>query len=253
MRQFLKTIIIEAGAIAKDYFYKGVQFKTKAHLADLLTEADIAVSDFLINKIHEKYPAHRIYSEERAEEINPNGEYKWIIDPIDGTRNFANGISLWCVMIAVYQRDEPYLAVIYNPLGDELFFTEAGKGTTMNSLPIHVNTVDSFEQGFGVMTRGINTPFEKEYKQFVVRATLETSMWMHNFGTMLPCCYVASGGIDFYVGNAGCDHDYAVPALICREAGALVTDCEGNPWVWGRRDIVIANSKLHPKLLQLFK
>lgn len=94
MDTFLKDIIKEAGQIAKGYFDKGVSHEEKSHVADLLTEADLAVSDFLVKKIHETYPDHHIKSEELGEEINPGAEYEWVIDPIDGTRNFAMGVPV---------------------------------------------------------------------------------------------------------------------------------------------------------------
>lgn len=255
MDEFLKQMIVEAGAIAKGYFKKGVHFETKKHLADLVTEADIAVNDFCIQKIGEAFPDHAIYSEERKEIINDGAEFLWMMDPIDGTRNFAIGVPMWCVMIAVFQNDELYLAAIYNPLVDELFFAEAGKGATLNGLPIHVNDVDSLHHAYALAVRGY--PYKTHYPEFVKMmqrlAGSEEISWMHNFGTMLGGCYVASGGADFFVNNAGYDHDYAAITLIAREAGAVVTDIDGNPWKRGREDIVIANPKLHPKLLELFR
>ncbi len=253
MHEFLQQIIVEGGNIAKDFFLKGVSFKSKAHLGDLVTEADVAVNTFLINKIKERFPLHRIVSEEAPPEGTEGAEYEWIIDPIDGTRNFAFGIGMWCTMVALYERAEPYAAAIYNPLANELFFAKVGEGATLNGLPIHVNQVASLDHGFGICVRGVNTVHESRYRRFLDHLTNETTVWMHNFGTMLSSCYVASGGADFYVGNCGFDHDYAAIATIAPEAGALVTNCDGAPWKRGRRDIVITNPELHSKLLDLLK
>lgn len=255
MEDFLKQIILEAGALAKDYFLKGVSFKSKAHLGDLVTEADVAVSDFLIKKIHEQYPEHAIYTEEAKDKINPGAEFEWIIDPIDGTRNFAKGIGMWCVMIAVYKNNMPVLAAIYNPLASELFFAVKGKGATMNGAPIKVNQVEVFDHAFGFAVRGIviDPLREANYRRFIEKLTNETSAWMHNFGTILAACYVASGGADFYAVNCGRDYDYAAVVLIAAEAGAVVTNADGQPWTRDRNDIVIANPKLHAKILELLK
>lgn len=251
MEDFLKHLIQEAGAIGKGYFKKGVHFETKKHLGDLVTQADLEVSDFCVQKIQASYPDHAIYSEERKEIINEGAEYLWMIDPIDGTRNFAIGVPMWCVMIAVFQNDELYLAAIYNPLVDELFFAEAGKGATLNGIPLHVNEIDSLSHGYGIPVRGGNDKSHNDIFVTMMKKLSDTDVWMHNFGTMLGACYVASGGADFFVNNAGWDHDYAAATLICREAGAVVTDTDGNPWKRGRQDIVIANTKLHPKILEL--
>ncbi len=253
MQEYLQTIIVEAGKLAKEYFEAGVSHRTKSNLGDLVTDADIAVNNYLVKMIQEKYPDHAIHTEENKEDINPGAEYEWVIDPIDGTRNFAVGISFWCNMIAILKNGELMMSAIYHPIANELFFAEKGKGTTMNGEPVHVNTVNSLNFGFGICSRGEHTTFDAEFKRMISRLATDTTCWMHNYGTMLPCCYVATGGADFYAGNPGFDHDYLPVALICSEAGALVTDCEGNPWQRGRRDIVIANPALHPKILELLK
>ncbi len=252
MDEFLKITIRSAGEIAKEYFTQGVSATTKANLGDLLTVADKAVENFLVQKILAEYPDHHIHSEELAEDINPGGEYEWVIDPIDGTRNFAGAIPFWCHLIAILKNGEPYLAAAYNPIADELFFAEAGKGAYLNGRQIKVNSVDTLDFSFGHIVR--NTAQDVAgFKQLALRVINETTAWAHNFGTMLSACYVAAGGADFFAINCGYDHDYLAPALICAEAGAQVTDSEGNPWVRGRRDLVIANPLLHAKLLQFFK
>lgn len=253
MQKFLKTTIIEAGEMAEEYFHAGVEHKFKAHLGDLVTDADLAVSNFLVEKIHAKYPDHHIHTEEEGDDINPGAQYEWVIDPIDGTRNFAMGITFWCVMIAVLKDGELYLSAIYNPLADELFFAQKGKGAFLNDKQIKVNNIDSLEDGFGLCIRGTYTTHEKEYKDVISKILRDTTAWMHGFGTMLSACHIANGGIDFMVCNSGFDHDYLPVALICREAGALVTDSDSNDWQRGRRDIIIANPKLHKKLLNLFE
>lgn len=253
MQEFLKTTIKDAGSIAKEYFHRGVTNKVKTNLGDIVTDADIAVSNFLLEKIHAQYPEHGIHTEEEGDDINPGAQYEWVIDPIDGTRNFAMGISFWCVMVALLKDGELYLAAIYNPLAEELFFAQKGKGAYMNEKQIFVNSVDSLDYGFGVALRTTATDKEEEYKKVLAKLNIDTSAWIHAFGTMLPLCHLANGGIDFFVINCGFDHDYLPGALICREAGAIVTDSDGNEWTRYRRDIIIANPNLHPKLLELFK
>lgn len=253
MHKYLKQIITEAGNLAKDYFLKGITFKTKANLGDLVTVADVAVSEFLTKKILDSYPLHQIHSEEVKDDINPGAEFEWIIDPIDGTRNFAKGIPMWCIMVAVYQNQEPLFAAVYNPVSNELFFARAGEGATLNGMPLKVNNVSSLDYGFGCFSRGLHTTHEENYRKMGRTINDKTTVWVHNFGTMLGACFVASGGADFFSINTGFDHDYAAPGLICKEAGALVTDSEGKPWQRSRRDIVIANSMLHPQIINLFK
>lgn len=253
MDEFLKCIIREAGGIAKEYFDKGVEHSTKRHIGDLLTAADIAVSDFLVGAINKKFPDHQIHSEEMKDDINPGAEYEWVIDPIDGTRNFAMGVPMWCQLVAVLKNGEPYLNAVYNPIVNELFFAEKGKGAELNGEKISVNGVASLDHAFGVLIRHYETTHTERYKQFVKRVTDDTTVWVHNYGTMLAAAFVAAGGVDFFVTNTGQDHDYLPVVLLCEEAGAVVTDSDGNPWKRGRHDIVIANPALHPKLLALLR
>jgi len=254
MKDFLKTIIKEGGQIAKEYFEKGVHYTTKKHLGDLLTEADTAVSEFLVGKIHEKYPDHHIMSEELEEDINPGAEYEWVIDPIDGTRNFANGIALWAVMIAVIKDGEQYLGAVYDPLADELFFAEAGHGASLNDMPISVNDVDSLDHAFSVSVRtDRDSSTSAKYRKLLTNIVQNTNVSMGNHLCALGMCYLAAGGIDFFVSNAGYDYDWLPVTIIASEAGAVVTDSDGNPWRRGRMDLVAANPKLHPKVMELFK
>jgi myo-inositol-1(or 4)-monophosphatase len=257
MQHFLKTIIKEAGEIGKEYFVRGVSHKEKSHAADLVTEADIAVSEFLVKKIRETYPDHHIKSEELADDINPGAEYEWVIDPIDGTRNFAMGVPFWTTLIAVLRNGETYLGAAYNAFADQLFFAEKGAGAFMNDVRLHVNNKDQLDYAFGVFSRayegGIYGDYFERYRVAGVRLVLETKAWMHNYGCMLALCHLASGGADFAMGNAGMDWDFLAPFLICEEAGAIVTDSDGNPWKRGRQDYLVANKDLHPQLLELFQ
>lgn len=252
MDKFLKEIIKEAGDLAKKHFFNGVESKTKEHLGDLVTKADLEVSEFLIKKIQDKFPDHGIFSEEEKEIINPQSEFVWMIDPIDGTRNFAKAIPLWSIMVALWKNDEVIISAVYNPIANELFFAEKNKGATLNEMPIKTNDTSSLEHSFSYLIRGLNTPFKKEFNKMMDRVVNETTVWMHNFGGIgLGGCYLASGGVDFIAINCGYDYDYAAISLICKEAGALVTDCEGNSWKRGRRDLIIANPNLHFKVLEL--
>ncbi len=258
MEEFLKQKIKEAGALAKQYFDAGVKHTVKSNLGDLLTDADIAVSEFLVSEIHAKYPDHHIKSEEMEEDINPGAEYEWVIDPVDGTRNFAMGISIWCQIVAVLKNGEPYMAAVYNPNADELFFAKVGEGAYMNDKKISVNNTEILDHAYAYIARvpEITGPYGtkvEEFRKAFVRMIEESNIWVHQYGTMLATCYLAMGGVDFWLQNAGLDHDFLAPYLICKEAGATITDADGNPWQRGRQDMIIANPKLHPKVMEFFK
>lgn len=256
MDEFLKQIIREAGEIAKTYFFNGVTVKSKSHAIDFVTEADIAVSKFLVQKIHEKYPTHHIKSEELETDVNAeNLEYEWVIDPIDGTRNFSFGIPVWAVMITVMKNDVSYLAAVYHPTSNALFFAEKGKGAFLNDKKISVNNSDTLERGYGNMFRcipfGPYGDFFEKYKRGLAHMALDTNASIVNFGCAGMLCYVAKGNMDFAIGNAGLDWDLLPNFLICEEAGAKITNSSGEPWTRGRQDYVIANPIVHPKVLEI--
>ncbi|MFA6486527.1 MAG: inositol monophosphatase [Candidatus Magasanikbacteria bacterium] len=260
MQEFLKQIIREAGYLAKGYYHEGVEKSYKGNPSDIVTVADRAVSDFLIKKIRECYPDHGIISEEVDGEINPGAEYTWVIDPIDGTRNFANHISLWCTLIGVTKNNQPYLGAIYDAINDELYFAEVGKGAFLNDRPIKVSDHHEFDHNYLVFSAGYgqgygsyNSTGYKRYYQFLQTIMGDKGHWIHNFGTMLSVGFLAAGRADAVVLNCGFYHDYLAPYVIATEAGAKWTNSFDKEWKKGEMDIVVANPILHKKIIELFK
>ena len=259
---FLKQIIKEAGFLAKGYYREGIEYQTKSDPTDLVTQADREVNNFLIKKIREKYPTHGIISEEEPDEINPGAEYTWVIDPVDGTRNFANHIGVWCTMIGITKNNEPYLGAVYDALNDELFFAEVGQGAFLNDKPIKVSTtvdVKSFSIVFSCGQNRNNSPYNigeeklKKYLRFYHNLTHQDGHWVANFSTALSICHLSAGRLDTYMMCGGLYHDYLPGFIIATEAGARFTDSDGQIWQRGRKDSLVANPQLHQKLLRLFE
>jgi myo-inositol-1(or 4)-monophosphatase len=261
MNEFVQEIIKEAGYIAKRYYEKGVKSEYKSSLVDVVTVADREVNDFLVKKIREKYPEHGIISEEEKEEINPGAEYTWVMDPIDGTRNFAKHIAFWCTMIGITKNGVPYIGAIYDAINDELFFAEKDKGAFLNGRQIRVDNYKEIEHNFLVFSGGMNSvngPYDAReafprYKKFGENLIGEKGFWIQNYGSSLSIAHLAAGRIDSVVVNVGLYHDYLAPLVIATEAGAKWTNSKGQPWQRGEMDIVVANPDLHVKLLGLFK
>lgn len=258
MLEYLKKIIKEAGYLAKSHYLEGIAREFKSDNTDLVTHADIAVDKFLVNKILEKYPDCGIHSEERKEEINPTAEFMWVIDPIDGTRNFASHIGYWCVMVGITKQSKPYIGVVYDPINDELYYAEVGKGAFMNGRKIQVSGEDDLAHCFMVFSSGRNNTgsvydsdkYEK-YKSFMNKLLGEKGFYLHHYGSMLAMCQLATGRIDAAVSNGGLFHDYLAAHVIATEAGAKWTNSSGQPWQRGEPDVVIANPKLHTKIMDL--
>ncbi|HYE59881.1 MAG TPA: inositol monophosphatase [Candidatus Kapabacteria bacterium] len=257
MRDFLERLICDAGNQAKEYYLRGVQFSTKSHPVDLLTETDTAVSEFLVNAIHRAYPEHHIKSEEMKDDINPGAAYEWLIDPIDGTRSFAHGLPYWGVIIAVVKDGEPYMAAVYFPMEDDLFFAEQGKGAYRNGKRIQVSQKQTLEHTRGLISRAVEGVgsygvYFDRFRHVFANIAVDTDISIMNTAASCSYAYVASGSVDFAIGNSGLDWDRIGPLLICREAGAKVTDSDGNDWKRGRQDCVVANPTLHPHVMTLF-
>ncbi|MDO8499814.1 MAG: inositol monophosphatase [bacterium] len=258
MLEYLKQIIKEAGHLAKSHYLEGIVSEAKSDSTDVVTKADIAVDKFLVEKILAKYPTHGILSEERKSEINPGAEYLWVIDPIDGTRNFAQHVGYWCVMAGITKNGKPYMGAVYDAINDELFYAEAGKGAFMNGKKIQVSNKEDIKHCFLVLSVGQNNTgsnydsdkYEK-YKAFMLKLMGDTGFWFHHFGSMLAICHLAAGRFDAVLHNSGLYHDYVAGFVIATEAGAKWTNSSGGAWERGERDTVIANPKLHTEIMKL--
>ena len=261
MQEFLKEIIKEAGFIAKGYYHEGVEKSYKSDPTDIVTVADKEVSNFIIDKIKHRFPEHGIISEEEKDEINPNAEYTWVIDPIDGTRNFANHISDWCVMIGLMKNRLPYLGAIYDAMNEELFFAEVGQGAFLNGKQIKTSDSDDIKSFSLVFQAGIirpGSPYSStlenyaRYLNFYKNLMGQDGHWMGSTGSRLSLCRIACGRLDAAVLNGGLFHDNLPGYVIVTEAGANFTNSKGEKWKYDEWDILVANPSLHKKLLELF-
>lgn len=262
MLEFIKTVIKEAGFIAKGYYIEGVEKGFKSDPTDIVTVADKEVSNFIIEKIRKNFPDHGIISEEEKDEINPKAQYTWVIDPIDGTNNFANHIGDWCVMIGIMENRRPYIGAIYDALADELFFAEVGKGAFLNDKKIQVSNSDDLDhfsivfqagQIRGSSTYNSKPEILKRYIKFYNNLMAEKGHWVGSSGSRLSLCRLACGRKDAVVLNAGVFHDNLPGLIITTEAGAIFTNSQGLPWQYDDMDIVVANPKLHKKIMEFFK
>lgn len=250
MQAFIEKIIKEAGELGLAFYQKGVSSSMKTHAHDLLTEADTALSNFLVEKIHAEYPDHHIYSEEMATDINPGAEYEWVIDPIDGTWNFAQHIPIWGILIAVVERGVTKYAATYWPVDGHLYTAEKGKGAFLNGESIRVSSKKELTGSVGNTFSSLTQPHAAAISQ-LNQILFSKGAGIKNYSCMYNAMLVARGVLDFYVSNGGLDYDHLAPLLICEEAGAVVTDSYGQPWKRGVHNIAMANPVIHAELLTL--
>ncbi|MEJ7625501.1 MAG: inositol monophosphatase family protein [Ferruginibacter sp.] len=240
---------IEAGAVQLRHFFNG-EFKisNKEGINNLVTEADHAAEKAIIEVIQKDYPDHFILSEETGE-IKTGSEYKWIIDPIDGTVNFSNGIPLCCVSIGLEKDGEMILGAVYNPLMNELFFAEAGLGATLNDKKISVSNktqviksclVTGFPYTYLDAPNGPLVVFEKLIRQGIPVRRLGSAA--------IDLCWVAAGRFDGFYEHQLQAWDSAAGFIIVKEAGGTVTDFKGNPYSPYQPHILATNGKIHEEL-----
>lgn len=253
MDKFMQRIVKEAGkAVLKRYGKDGVHYSKSEHAYDVVTKADLLSERIMISAIRKKYPKHGILSEE-AGEINKGAEYRWIIDPIDGTMNFAASVPLFGVMVCLERENRVVLSAIYLPVTGELFFAEEGKGAYLNGKRIHCSNARALDASSGCGFVGSR----KRTLQFVKRllgAIRGEKLFFNSFGCIsVNSCYVACGRKDWEVSLYGEIHDFAPTYLILKESGCAATDCNGKPWRIGCNELVAANPIMHKQLLKLTK
>jgi len=250
----------EAGARLRDFFAKGVETEYKGDV-DLVTVADRTVEKLIRGRLREVFPGHGIFGEEGTRE-GLDQEFRWYVDPLDGTTNFAHGFPHFCVSLGLEQRtpglkaDEDgklVAAVIFDPLRDDLFTAEAGKGALLNGKALHVSRTAELAEslvatGFPSRKRH-SSPNIHFYQQFTLR-----SHGVRRAGSAaLDLAYVAAGRLEaFWEFNLN-PWDTAAGILLVEESGGHVTDFAGNPVKLASHEVLASNGLIHQELVGLFQ
>ncbi|MBN3039163.1 MAG: inositol monophosphatase [Candidatus Omnitrophica bacterium] len=243
-----------AGEIHKKYFASGVKVRTKSSPFDLLTVADTRAEKEIISIIKKRFPGHNFLAEENKYRQN-DCEYKWIIDPLDGTNNFAHKIPIFCTSIALAQGEELILGVIYDAMRDELFSAQKGQGAFLNGKRIKVAQTDTLKQA--LLITGFYYDRGKKMSENLrhIKLFLEKNIsGIRRFGSAaLDLCYVACGRASGFWEFELKPWDFAAGKLIIEEAGGEVTGRYGEPVELESSFIVASNGRLHRKMLQVIK
>ena len=249
LKNILQKAAREAGQLMKERFNSGFRIDNKDGVNDLVTEVDHASEKLIMDIIRTEFPDHFILSEEVGE-IKMDSAYKWIIDPIDGTVNYANGIPICCVSIGVEHEGKMVLGAVFNPFIDEFFFAEKGAGAFMNEKRIRVSEKDSVSHsclvtGFPyTYLDSQNGPLE------VFSRLIRKGVPVRRLGSAaIDLCWVAAGRFDGFYEHKLNAWDSAAGFLLVEEAGGKVTDFEGNPYSPYQPHIVATNGKIHAELL----
>src|ERR1019366_8579046 len=246
MAEFLETaasIAREAGALIASYHARGIGFELKGDF-DLVTEADRASERLIVEKLRNHFPSHSVVAEEGGGQEG-SSEYRWYVDPLDGTTNFAHGFPMFNVTLALERAGELIAGVIYHPIHEEMFTAEKGGGAYLNSRRIHVSKVKRVEDA--LVATGF--PSRKRHENVNVHFYYQLAMMSHGVrragAAALDLAYVACGRLDFFWEFQLKPWDMAAGSLLVREAGGLCTDMLGAPLGLCGGNILAGNTNLY--------
>ncbi len=247
-RNVLVEVAREAGSCLRGYFSRNLEVKKKGEL-DLVTQADMAAESLVVDTIRQKFPEDEILAEEGGLREGGNG-WKWILDPLDGTTNFAHRNPHFSVSIALAHNGETIGGVVYDPMKEEWFEAHAGEGATLNGAPIRVSGCERLNDALAV------TGFSYDRRQRLPQL-------LDRVGRMLNCCqgllrlgsaaldlaYIACGRLDVYLEDGLHPWDLAAGQLLVTEAGGWVSQLDGAPMDLSRGEVLAANQALAPQAL----
>ncbi len=239
-----------AGRILRRRFRTGVAVSAKGR-ADIVTVADVEVQGFLHRRIRRAFPDHGILAEEGLD-TTAGTEWRWIVDPLDGTKNFANGIPNFCVSIALERGGRVELGVVYDPMYDEIFLGVRKHGAWCNGRPIRVSEVASLEAAFLATglphrVRRFAGSIARTFARFANRC-----LGVRDRGAgALDLCYVACGRFTGYWEIDQSPWDIAAGGLIVEEAGGRMSDFRGAPFDIYGGETVASNGKIHDAMLAI--
>src|SRR6266513_1178263 len=247
----IADIARESGALLMDYFRQRVSIEYKGE-ADLVTEADRKSEVLIRERIRALWPGHDILGEEQGF-VDTGSEYRWYVDPLDGTTNFAHGFPVFCVSMALQHRDQTVAGLCFDPTRDELFAAEAGKGAFLTQQPIQVSKIAALSES--LVATGF--PSHKRHKNpnihFYHQITLRTHGVRRAGSAALDLCNVASGRFDgFWEFNLN-PWDTAAGVVIVEEAGGQVTNFQGGPFQLNSRETLASNGLIHDALINEFQ
>lgn len=243
----------EAGQLLSDYFHNGVLMRSKG-AADLVSDADLHAERRIAEIIHAVFPHHSILGEELHTAAS-DAEDLWVVDPLDGTTNFAHRIPHFAVSIARYHRGTAQCGVVFNPLHNELYVAERGRGATCNGVPVHVGPQTSLSE----VLLGVGFYYDRgammEATLAAVRDCFRQQIHgIRRFGTAsLDLAQVATGAFGGFFEFQLSPWDFAAGQLILEEAGGRMTTCDGSPVPLAKTSVLASNGHLHDQLLPIVR
>ena len=243
----------QAGALLKDNWQKAKTIEIKTDIVDLVTNVDKASDTLITGILRSRFPDHQIIAEESAVSGKPSA-YRWYIDPIDGTTNFAHSFPHFAVSIGLMHESQIIVGVVYDPIKNELFCAMRGNGATLNNHPIHVSPTPTLDQslvltGFPYDRRKRSEYYLRFYQAFMMR-----TQGVRRVGSAsLDLCYVACGRADAFWEWRLHPWDTAAGSLIVEEAGGKMSNFTGQSFDITGEQTLATNGLLHQEMLDVLQ
>jgi myo-inositol-1(or 4)-monophosphatase len=249
-----KEAALEAGEIHLTYFDKNKEISHKFNEFDLVTNADKMAEERIISIISGHFPDHGLLGEESGSHKGNSSDYTWVIDPIDGTTNYAHRFPHFAVSIGLLYQNKLYLGVVYDSFKNEMFWAVKGSGAYLNSDPIEVSKINSLNKS--LLATGF--PYERStileenleyFRKFVYKAQAVRRPG----AASLDLCYVACGRLDGFWELNLAPWDTAAGACIIQEAGGTVTNFETKEFDIHTKNVIASNTLIHDQMLEIIK
>jgi myo-inositol-1(or 4)-monophosphatase len=248
---FALEIAKGAGEILKKGYRSTFDIQAKGSYHDLVTEYDLKSESYLLSALKKKYPTHATLSEESGHSFLQEAEVTWIIDPLDGTNNFAHGLPIFSVSIAASYKNEIIAGAIVNPITQEAFHTYIQGGSYLNEKKIEVSSTKQLDHSFLAVGFPYNIELNPLHCIEQFTRSLHKGMPLRRLGSAaIDLAYVASGRFDGYWETVLSPWDFAAGSLLIKEAGGRMTQIDGSSNTFHTKNSVVAsNGLLHDELL----
>jgi len=223
---------------------------------DLVTEADVASENLIIERIRSYYPQHGILAEESGEAVVVGGkrsDWKWIIDPLDGTTNYAHGYPCFCVSIALEHKGAIEIGVVYDPMRDEMFAAERGAGATLNDRKMRVSSVEALNHAMLCTGFPYNVRERPDFARDFANFTMSAQAVRRDGSAAIDLAYVACGRFDGFWEDGLSPWDIAAGALLIEETRGRVTNFDNEPLSIYTQKVLASNGLVHDDMLRVLR
>lgn len=220
--------------------------------ANMVTEADLASQEAIYDFIHTRFPDHKFLGEEGLDQQTGTSEYRWVIDPLDGTGNYVHGFPYYCVSIGLECRGELIVGAIYDPTRDEMFSTMKGSGAFLNGQRLRCSEVNKLSEAMCIASLPVKTTSESPAIARFLKVITQAQSVQRTGSAALNLCYVTCGRIDAFWSTNLMPWDMAAGVLLVTEAGGRITTTGGGPFALETPDLLATNgTAIHEHLSKL--